>query len=79
LDENGLRVITLETVRREISLNQGSISMKRLMKTFGIKKESAPERQNKFREVVKVLRYVETDPVSSDRMLVLKRHYSRSK
>jgi hypothetical protein len=77
VDENGLRVITLEAVRREIWLNQGSISMKRLMKIFNVKKKSGPERQNKFREIIRELCNIEKDPVSGH-LLVLKQHYSRS-
>jgi hypothetical protein len=54
VDENGLRMITLEAIRREIWLNHGSMPIKRLMKIFDVKKKSTVERQNKFREVVKV-------------------------
>ena len=75
VDENGLRIITLPAVRKEIWLNHGQIPMKRLMKLFDIKKKSSPDRQNKFREVVKELCTMKTDPVGG-RMLVLKQHYS---
>jgi hypothetical protein len=74
-DENGLRLITLEAVRREIWLNHGQIPIKRLMKIFDVKKKSAADRQNKFREVVKELCIMKSDPVGG-RLLVLKQHYS---
>uniref|UniRef100_A0A7S2YEV3 Transcription initiation factor IIF subunit alpha n=1 Tax=Entomoneis paludosa TaxID=265537 RepID=A0A7S2YEV3_9STRA len=76
VDANGFRIITLEAVRREIWLNHGSIPMKRLMKIFEVKKKSAQERQDKFREVVKELCTMKQDPVNG-RMLVLKQHYSK--
>jgi len=76
LDANGMRVISLEAVRREIWLNHGSIPMKRLMKIFEVKKKSSQDRQDKFREVVKELCTMKNDPVSG-RMLVLKQHYSK--
>lgn len=72
---DGLRVVSLQAIRKEIWLNHGAIPMKRLMKLFDIKKKSSPERQNKFREVVKELCTMKTDPVGG-RMLVLKQHYS---
>jgi hypothetical protein len=75
IDENGLRIITLEAVRREIWLNHGSIPMKRLMKIFDIKKKSSPDRQDKFRNVVKELCIMKNDPIGG-RLLVLKQHYS---
>jgi hypothetical protein len=73
VDENGQRLITLENVRREIWLHHGTISTKRLMKIFDTKKKK--DRQAKFREVVKELCTMETDPVQG-RMFVLKQHYS---
>ncbi len=75
VDENGQRIITLKAVQKEIWLRHGTIPMKRLMKIFDIKKKTAVERQNKFREVVKELCTMESDPVDG-RMLVLKQHYS---
>lgn len=74
-DEHGLRVITLEAVRREIWLNHGQIQIKRLMKIFDVKKKSAADRQTKFREVVKELCNMKKDPVGGN-LLVLKQHYS---
>jgi hypothetical protein len=75
MDANGQRLITLDQVRREIWLHHGKMPMKRLMKIFGIKKKSVADRQNKFREAVKELCTMETDPIGG-RMLVLKQHYS---
>lgn len=75
VDENGQRVITLKAVQKEIWLRHGTIPMKRLMKIFDIKKKTSVERQSKFREVVKELCTMETDPMEG-RMLVLKQHYS---
>ena len=76
VDENGQRLVTLEAVRHEIWLTRGRIPMKRLMKIFDVKKRSSPERQRKFKDVVRELCTIETDPISG-RMLVLKQHYSR--
>lgn len=75
VDANGLRIVTLEALRREIWLHHGKIPMKRLMKIFEVKTKSSPDRQNKFREVVKELCTMNTDPIGG-RMLVLKQHYS---
>jgi hypothetical protein len=72
---DGLRVVTLQAVGKEIWLNHGQMNTKRLMKLFDIKKKSSAERQKKFKEVVNELCTVETDPAGG-RMLVLKQHYS---
>ena len=77
VDENGQRLITLEAVRHEIWLTRGRIPMKRLMKIFDVKKKSSQDRQTKFKEVVRELCTMETDPIGG-RMLVLKQHYSRA-
>ena len=77
VDENGQRFVTLESVRHEIWLTRGRIPMKRLMKIFDVKKKSSQERQQKFKEVVRELCTIETDPIGG-RMLVLKQHYSRA-
>jgi len=74
VDENGLRLITLDAVRKEIWLNHGSIPMKRLMKIFDVKKKYAA-RQNTFKEVVKELCTIKNDPIAG-RVLVLKQHYA---
>ena len=75
VDENGLRLITLAAVRREIWLHHGAMPLKRVTKIFGVKK-GGKERQAKFKEVVKELCTMRTDPVNG-RMLVLKQHYSQ--
>lgn len=75
VDEHGQRIITLKAVQKEIWLRHGRTSMKRLLKIFDIKKKTAAERQNKFREIVKELCTMEKDPVEGN-MLVLKQHYS---
>ncbi|KAL3938089.1 MAG: hypothetical protein SGBAC_006916, partial [Bacillariaceae sp.] len=75
LDENGQRVITIESVRREIWLNHGTIKLKRLMKLFDIGKKSSKERRASFQGMVKELCTLETDPTGG-RMLVLKQHYA---
>lgn len=74
-DANGLRIVSLGAIRREIWLNHGSIAMKRLLKLFDINKKTSSDRQNKFREVIKELCTMKSDPVGG-RMLVLKQHYS---
>mmetsp|Transcript_54150 Transcript_54150/g.60547 ORF Transcript_54150/g.60547 Transcript_54150/m.60547 type:complete len:650 (-) Transcript_54150:56-2005(-) len=76
VDENGQRLVTLEAVRHEIWLTRGKIPMKRLMKIFDVKKKSSQDRQTKFKEAVRELCTIETDPIGG-RMLVLKQHYSR--
>jgi hypothetical protein len=75
VDENGLRIISLESVRKEIWLNQGQIPVKRLMKIFDVKKKSSAERQDRFREVIKELCAMKTDAVGG-KILVLKQHYA---
>jgi len=77
VDENGQRLVTLEAVRHEIWLTRGRIPMKRLMKIFDVKKKSNKDRQTKFKEAVRELCTIETDPIGG-RMLVLKQHYSRA-
>ena len=76
LDENGLPMVTCKSVWEPIWLNNGTITMKKLMQIFKISKKSK-DRQNKFRECVKELCTMETDPMGG-RMLVLKQHYSKS-
>lgn len=75
-DVHGLRIISLEAVRREIWLNYGSIPMKRLMKIFDVKKKSPQERQDQFRDILKELCIMKSDPING-RMLVLKQHYAK--
>jgi hypothetical protein len=77
VDENGQRLVTLEAVRHEIWLTRGKIPMKRLMKIFDVKKKSSADRQTKFKEAVRELCIIQTDPIGG-RMLVLKQHYSRA-
>ena len=76
VDEHGLRVIDLDSVRREIWLRNGQISTKQLMKIFSIKKKTAPERKTRFNDVVKELCTIQLDAIGT-RMLVLKQHYSQ--
>lgn len=76
VDENGLRIITVEAVRREIWLNRGSIPINRLINLFDAKKKHGPDRQAKFRDVVKELCTMTNDPVNG-RTLVLKQHYAQ--
>ena len=77
VDENGLRVITLEAVRREIWLNHGSIGMDRLSKIFSVKKKvpNKNERKDLFKKAVKELCNMNDDPVKG-KLLVLKQHYA---
>jgi hypothetical protein len=76
VDEHGLRIITLEAVRREIWLNSGLIPINRLINLFDAKKKHGPERQAQFREAVKELCTMTNDPVNK-RTLVLKQHYAQ--
>mmetsp|Transcript_9023 Transcript_9023/g.18134 ORF Transcript_9023/g.18134 Transcript_9023/m.18134 type:complete len:632 (-) Transcript_9023:49-1944(-) len=71
---DGLRILTQDSVRREIWLNHGSIEAKRLMKIFGVKKKLA-ERKTKFNGIVRELCTIEQDAVKGT-MLVLKPHWS---
>ena len=75
VDENGQRIININSVRREIWLHHGTIKYKRLMKIFDVSKKSSEERRATFQQMVKELCTLETDP-SGGRMLVLKQHYS---
>ena len=58
------------------SIRTGSITMKRLMKIFNIKKKAGAERQSKFREVVRELCTMKADKIEGN-VLVLKPHYSK--
>lgn len=71
LDENGLRVITKEAVRREIWLHNGSIAMRKLAKVYNVSGKSDKERQELFKTICRELCYM------SDGKLILKQHYSR--
>lgn len=73
-DENGARIINLQAVRREIWLNHGRITTKRLTKVFNVGKKSPPDRQAKFKEAIRELCTMETDPLVGN-VLVLKQHY----
>ena len=75
VDEHGLRLITLDAVRKEIWLNHGSIPINRLIKIFNANKKHGEVRQNQLKEVIKELCTMTTDPIHG-RMLVLKQHYS---
>jgi hypothetical protein len=77
VDADGQRLITLEAVRREIWLNDGRITTKRLTKIFNVKKKSSAERQAKFKDAVRELCIMETDPIHGS-VLVLKQHYRRA-
>jgi hypothetical protein len=74
-DENGLRIITLDSVRREIWLSLGTIESSRLIKIFSAKKKYGAERSARFKEIVKELCTMVRDPVKGN-VLVLKPHYS---
>jgi hypothetical protein len=71
LDENGLRVITKEAVRREIWLHNGSIAMRKLAKVYNVSGKSDKERQERFKTICRELCNM------SAGKLILKQHYSR--
>ena len=75
VDEHGLRLITLDAVRKEIWLNHGSIPINRLIKIFNANKKHGEVRQNQLKEVIKELCTMTNDPIQG-RVLVLKQHYS---
>jgi hypothetical protein len=76
VDEHGLRLITLDAVRKEIWLNHGSIPINRLIKIFNANKKHGEVRQNQLKQVIKELCTMTNDPIHG-RMLVLKQHYSK--
>lgn len=73
-DKDGKRLITLDAVRREIWLNNGAITSKRLMKKFDVTKKN-PDRQALFKQVVFELCTMQKD--ADGNKLVLKQHYSK--
>merc|ERR1719296_103368 len=73
-DKDGKRLITLEAVRREIWLNNGAITSKRLTKKFEVNKKN-PERQALFKTIVMELCTIKKD--ADGNKLVLKQHYSK--
>jgi len=76
VDENGQRIISLEAVRREIWLNHGFITTKRIFKIFDVsKKKHGKQRQAQLMAVIKELCNMVNDPVEGKR-LVLKQHYA---
>lgn len=73
-DKDGKRLITLEAVRREIWLNNGAITSKRLTKKFDVTKKN-PERQALFKTIIMELCTIKKD--ADGNKLVLKQHYSK--
>ena len=71
---DGKRKITLESVRREIWLNSGSIKTVKLMNKFDVTKEF-PARQKMFKKIVFELCTMKKD--ADGNKLVLKQHYSK--
>lgn len=74
MDKDGKRLITLEAVRREIWLNNGAITSKRLTKKFDVTKKN-PERQALFKTIIMELCTIKKD--ADGNKLVLKQHYSK--
>ncbi|KAL3815347.1 hypothetical protein ACHAXA_002131 [Cyclostephanos tholiformis] len=74
VDKDGKRLITLEAVQREIWLNNGAITSKRLTKKFEVGKKN-PERQALFKRIVMELCTIKKD--ADGNKLVLKQHYSK--
>jgi len=73
-DKDGKRLITLDAVRREIWLNNGAITSKRLMKKFDVTRKN-PDRQALFKQIVLELCTMQKD--ADGNKLVLKQHYSK--
>uniref|UniRef100_A0A7S3PU53 Transcription initiation factor IIF subunit alpha n=1 Tax=Chaetoceros debilis TaxID=122233 RepID=A0A7S3PU53_9STRA len=71
LDENGLRIITREAIRREIWLHNGSIETKKLARTYKISGKTAKERKQRFFNVCRELCNM------SNGMLTLKQHFRK--
>lgn len=74
-DKDGKRLITLEAVRREIWLNNGAITSKRLTKKFDVGKKH-PDRQALFKSIVMELCTIKKD--ADGNKLVLKQHYAKN-
>jgi hypothetical protein len=74
-DADGLRVLTLEAVRREIWLHHGTMDLKRVMKIFDVRKKSSAERRESFKKIINDLCNIQKDPVKGN-VLVLKQHWS---
>lgn len=74
-DKNGERVITLDSVRREIWLHRGSMGLIQLMKVYKISRKNQ-QRKNKLREIVRELCTLENDQSASGTTIVLKQHYA---
>lgn len=75
LDKQGRRVLSVEAVQREIWLNHGSIPVKRISKTFGVKAKDK-ERYREFLQIAKIVSTLEKDELGN-RILVLKQHYKK--
>jgi hypothetical protein len=69
-DENGLRVITKDVIRREIWLNNGHIKTQTLCKIFKYSKKTTQERKDRFQEICMELCSMK------DGVLYLKQHYA---
>lgn len=74
-DKDGKRLITMEAIRREIWLNNGAITSKRLMRIFDVTAKN-PERQAVFKSIVMELCTMKKD--ADGNKLVLKQHYAKS-
>jgi hypothetical protein len=59
-DKDGKRLITLKAVRREIWLNNGAITSKRLTNKFDVTKKN-PERQALFKTIIMELCTIKKD------------------
>lgn len=75
LDKQGDRLITVETVRREIWLHNQQIQLKKLAKIFNVNNSSKRERREKFKECVKEL-CILSDDLIEGKICRLKQHYS---
>lgn len=74
VDKDGKRLITLEAIRREIWVNNGNITSKKLTRLFDVGKKN-PERQALFKRIVMELCTIKKD--ADGNKLVLKQHYSK--
>ena len=72
---SGLRIMTQQTVHREIWLSGGKITMKKLSKVFAINKASEKSRTIGFMGFLKELCTMEGDKREGGKVLVLKQHY----
>lgn len=75
VDASGQRIISIDTVRKEIWLHNQQIPLKKLGKIFGVSNKKK-DRVAAFKACLKELCTVVDDPVEGQKICRLKQHYS---